>query len=229
MFKEKDRAETLFGVLFGVIVVAAVCIEMAMDGFSAASVVSAVKDVASTAIVFIALLVFINEHRKASGFRGSVESKMKEIEKAYAPLIRQAEASETSGETKKAKLERVIRYEIASNTNALFGTKGMNYSAFFDINAEAPEKIEFYIRRKFFGDMEEGRFDAERIAGEIEKYMRRHYSELNTVFSPDASGGKLVISFSSRLESKKDVEKLIGIIDDMAFVYVAMKQGSIRE
>ena len=224
MFKDRERTETIFGVLFGIVAVAAALIEMALDSFSAAAIVSAIKDVAGTAIVFVVMLAFISEHKKAPGIRGTIENEMKEIEKAYTPLIRQAVARETSGANKVAKLEKVIRYEIAGNTDALFGTKGKNYSAFFDINAENPQRIEFYIRPKCF-KVEDETFDAEWIAGRIEQYMKSQHPQFNMTFSPDQSGGMFVIDFPEPLKSKKDVETLISIIDDMAFVYVAIKNS----
>lgn len=228
MLKDRERMETTFGVLFGIIAVAAAFTEMALDSFSAASVAGATKDIAGTAIVFVVMWAFINEHKKAPGIRGSIESRMSKIEEAYTPLIRQAAASETAGANKITKLEKVIRYEIAANTNALFGTKGMNYSAFFDINAESPMKIEFYIRKRFFASTEEHPFDAEDISKFIDRYMKKHHSQYEMSFTPDASGGKFAIAFPNALESENDVKELIEIIDDMAFIYVALKNSIPR-
>ena len=225
MFKDKDKAETIFGVLFGVIAVVATFAEMIIDGFSLASIVGAIKDIAGTAIVFVLMLVFVNEHKKAPGIRGSIESHMKEIEQAYAPLIRQAIASESSDENKVAKLEKVIRYEIAGNTDALFGKKGINYSAFFDISADKPSEIKFYIRKKFFGVEEGSTFIAEDISKSIELYMKKRYSKLEISFEPDKHGGKIAIGFDKVLDAKKDIEELMEIIDDMAFIFVAIKSS----
>ena len=98
-------------------------------------------------------------------------------------------------------------------------------SAFFDIGAEAPQNIEFYIRQKFFAGTDEKPFNAQTIFNHINNYMKKRYSDLDTTFSPDASGGKFVIKFPAPIERQTDVERLIDIIDDMAFAYVAAKRG----
>ena len=139
-------------------------------------------------------------------------------------MIREAVASESSGDAKKAKLEKTVRYEIAVKTDALFGTQCGNYAPFFDIDLDSPKEVRFYIRKKFFGDTPESPFDAQRIFGRISQYMTRQHEGLKIDFVPDASGGKAVITFTNPLKYAKDIEWFIQVADNMIFAYT-MTQG----
>ena len=151
-----DFIEKVVGGILGAIAIAAAVAELIIGGYSPQGLAGAIKDISSTFIVIILLIAFANEHKKAKGLRGSIEHAMSTLERGYSPLIRKATASETSGEAKKNKLEKTIRYEIAADTSVLFNNHSNNYTPFFDIAVDAPDKIAFYVRQKFFGVNNDG-------------------------------------------------------------------------
>lgn len=221
LFNDNDSLEKVFGGIFGVIAVVAAIIEMFLGGASIESVVAGIKDVAGTLVVVILLLAFIKSHKKVKDIRVAIEQGMENLEEDYSPLVREAVATENSGEQKQNKLKRVIRYEIASDIGVLFGKESKVYAPFFDIDSENPTKVEFYIRRKFFSDTAENPFDAEKIYNHIEKYMTKRHEGYEITFSRDSSGGKVNITFPSPLKYEKDIKELLEIVDDMVFIYTA--------
>lgn len=214
-----DFIERVIGGILGAITIIAAIIEMVLGGFSAESVVAAIKEISGTAIVIFLLFSFVNEHKKAKGVRGSIENAMMQLEHGYAPLIREATVSNHANENKKAKLDRIVRYEIAVKTDALFGTQCNNFCPFFDIDLDSPTNISFYIRKKFFGES----FDAQKIFNQIYPFMTRQHEGLKMTFLPDASGGKAIIEFDQPMKYDKDIQWLISVVDDMIFSYTMIQ------
>ena len=222
---KNDKREMIFGVVFGAVVVIAAILEMFFNGVSSAGIFGAIKDIAGTLFVFVVLFAYMSEHKKVKGVRGSIESRMKEIEEKYNPLIREEMTTETSSDAKKLKLQKVIRYEIAANCDAIYGNQCKSYAPFFEVNLDNPDKVEFYIRKKFFSESEDNLFDANRIANNLKVYLSKRYENHGIEFIPDKSGGKFVIHFNEVLEDKAQIEQLISIIDDMIFIYVLEKKA----
>ena len=210
------------GFLGGIAIIASIA-EMVLGEFSVESIVAATKDIAGTAIVIILWVSFVNEHKKTKGIRGSIECAMTQLENGYAPLIREAVASESSSEAKKAKLSKTVRYEIASKSDALFSNQCNNYCPFFDIDLDAPTEIYFYIRKKFFGEKCEAPFDAAKIFEKITIYMVRQHPNIQMKLKSDTSGGKVIIHFDAPLQYKSDIDNLMSIVDDMLFVYTVLQ------
>ncbi len=222
---KNDKREMIFGVVFGAIVVIAAILEMVFNGVSLAGIFGAIKDIAGTLVVFVVLFAYMSEHKKVKGVRGSIESRMKEIEEKYNPLIREEMTTETSSEAKKSKLQKVIRYEIAANCDSIYGNQCKSYAPFFEVNLDNPDKVEFYIRKKFFSESEDNLFDANRIANNLKVYLSKRYENHGMEFIADKSGGKFVIHFNEALVDKAQIEQLISIIDDMIFIYVLEKKA----
>ncbi len=220
-FNDDDSLEKVVGGIFGVVAIVAAVVEIFLCGASTESIVAGIKDVSGTLIVVVLLLAFIKSHKKTKGIRGSIESGMEKLEEVYSPLIREATVTENSNEQKINKLKEVIRYEIASDIGVLFGKQSKSYAPFFDIDSENPTKVEFYIRKKFFSDTVENPFNAEKIYEHIYAYMIKRHDEYKITFLPDASGGKVVITFPAPLKYKKDIDELLEIVDDMIFIYTA--------
>lgn len=222
---KNEKKEMFYGVVFGAVVVIAAILETIFNGASLPDVFGAIKDIAGTLIVFVVLIAYIKEHKKVKGVRGSVESMMKEIEEKYNPLIRQGIAKVTSSEAKKSKLQRLIRYEIAADCNVIYKETCNDYLTFFDFDLNNLDKVEFYIRKKFFLETEDNLFDAEKIANRLKAFLSKRYKDNKMEFVSDQSGGKLVVHLNEVLEDKKQLEQLISIIDDMIFIYVLEKKA----
>jgi choline-glycine betaine transporter len=147
-----DRDEKLWGGIFGIIAIVAAIAEIFINGVNAASIVGAVKDITGTLVVVVLLVAFVKSlPKKPKNFREQFESDMSEIEQAYAPLIVKYIPKDTAKESAKAKNEKTIRYDILSSVDALFGKEQADHLRLFELNAEKPEKMCFYVREKFFG------------------------------------------------------------------------------
>lgn len=222
---KNDKREMFFWVVFGALVVIAAILEMVFNGVSLAGVFGAIKDIAGTLVVFVVLFAYMSEHKKLKGVRGSIESRMKEIEEKYNPLIREEMITETSSDAKKLKLQKVIRYEIATKADAIYENQSKSYAPFFEVNLDNPDKVEFYIRKKFFSESDNNLFDANKIANKLKSYISKRYECYGMEFIRDKSGGKSVIHFNEMLVDKAQIEQLISIIDDMIFIYVLEKKA----
>lgn len=218
-----DSVDKILGGIFGIIAIVAAIVEMALGGFTIDSIVAAIKDISGTAVVVVLLIAFIRRLPKAAeNVKESIEVEMEKVENSYSPLIKKVEIKDTDNDVKKNKLDKIIRYEIANDIDALFG-KNSSYIRFFDIEmkADKPNKIKFAIRKSFFGDTPEHPFNPENIAKNLTGYMEKNHQESIFKYAPDEYGGFVVVSFKHLIETDKDIEELISIIDDMLFVYVA--------
>ena len=83
-------------------------------------------------------------------------------------------AKETN-ESDMQKNQEFIRYDLAKNVDALFGEECNDYMRFFELKSESPEKITFYVRKKFFGEPFAPKTIAEHVKGFCDKNMS--YSE----------------------------------------------------
>ena len=213
-----DRDEKLWGGIFGIVAIVAAIAEMFINGINAASVVGAVKDVFGTAVVVVLLFTFLkNLPKRPQNFRERFEVNMNEIEKIYAPLIVKFVPKETAKESVKAKNENVIRYDILSSVDALFGKGQADHLRLFELNAEKPEKINLYIREKFFGKP----FDAQQIAESIASKLREKFTDYKITHSADNSGETITVSFQKAMETDADAAELINLINAAILLFVA--------
>lgn len=223
LFKKEYGLESIdkvLGGIFGIIAIVAAIVEMALGGFTIDAIVAAIKDISGTAVVVVLLIAFVKSLPKpAKNARESIEFEMEKVEKSYAPLIRKAEVKETDNDAKKFKLGKTIRYEIAKDVNALFG-KESTYIRFFDTQAEKPTEIKFAIRKAFFGDTPEHPFAPEQIAERLMGYMEKNHADSRFTYAADKDGGFVLVTFDSPIETDKEVEELISIVDDMLFAFV---------
>lgn len=216
-----DNIDKLLGGIFGIIAILASVIEMILRDFTTEAIVSTIKDVSSVAVVVVLLVAFMkNLPKTPKNIRDSIEKEMVKIEKAYSPLIRKVEAQDEDNEAKKNKLEKTIRYEIADDVNALFDVKS-TYHRFFDIQDEHPTEIKFAIRKAFFGDSPERPYEPDKISKHLMGYMKKNHGECTMNYVPDKDGGFVVLYFKGPIETDKEIDDLITIVDDMLFAYVA--------
>ena len=110
-----------------------------------------------------------------------------------------------------------IRYDIANKVEALFGVECNDYMRFFEINAQTPEKITFFVRKKFFGEP----FTPDIIAEHIKGFCDKNYNQYTTTYSTDKDGASITVSFGKTLETCEDIKSLISIVDDVLLLYIA--------
>lgn len=214
----KINKENLIAGIIAVIAFIAIICELVFGGISTVSVSSAIKDIAGI-IVDIAVFVLafkIMVKKEDVDFRLKLEVAMQDIEKSYFPLIKEHKANETN-ERDVLKNEEFIRYDLAKKIDALFGVECNDYMRFFQIKADSPDKITFYVRKKFFGDS----FEPDKIASHIKGFCERKYTQYSATYSLDADGANITIAFGKIMETSDDIVSILSIVDDVLFLFVA--------
>lgn len=219
-----DRDEKVWGGIFGIIAIVAAIAEIFINGVDAASIVGAIKDVSGTLVVVVLLVAFIKSlPKKPKNFRDVFEKEMNEIEQAYVPLIVKYVPKDTAKDSSKTKHETVIRYDILSSVDALFGKEQADHLRLFELNAEKPEKMSFYIREKFFGKP----FDAKEIAESISGRLQAKFPEYKVTHAADSSGETIIVNFNKAMETQQDATALVNLINAAILLFVARNKKSL--
>ena len=111
----------------------------------------------------------------------------------------------------------MIRYDLAKNVEALFGEECNDYMRFFELKSDRPESITFFVRKKFFGEP----FDPKTIAIHIKGFCEKKYGQYKVTYSLDKDGASIIVSFDKVMESEEDIARLISVIDDVLFLFIA--------
>lgn len=218
-----DFIEKVIGGILGAVAIIAAIVEMILGGFSAESIVAAIKDISGTLIVVVLLVAFVKSlPKKPKNFREQFEADMSEIEQAYAPLIVKYVPKDTAKESAKAKNEKTIRYDILSSVDALFGKEQADHLRLFELNAEKPEKMCFYVREKFFGKP----FDAKEIAENLSGRLQAKFSDYSVTHSADSSGETITVNFNKAMETEQDAAALVNLINAAILLFVARNKKS---
>lgn len=213
-----DRNEKVWGGIFGIIAIIAAIAEIFINGVDAASIVGAIKDVSSTLVVVVLLVAFLKSlPQKPKNFREVFEKNMNEIEQAYAPMIVKYVPKDTAKDSSKVKNETVIRYDILSSVDALFGKEQADHLRLFELNAEKPEKMCFYVREKFFGKP----FDAKEIAENISGRLQAKFPAYKVTHTADSSGETIIVNFNKVMETEQDAAALVNLINAAILLFVA--------
>lgn len=218
-----DFIEKVIGGILGAVAIIAAIVEMILGGFSAESIVAAIKDISGTLIVVVLLVAFVKSlPKKPKNFREQFEADMSEIEQAYAPLIVKYVPKDTAKESAKAKNEKTIRYDILSSVDALFGKEQADHLRLFELNAEKPEKMCFYVREKFFGKP----FDAKEIAENLSGRLQAKFPDYSVTHSADSSGETITVNFNKAMETEQDAAALVNLINAAILLFVARNKKS---
>ena len=138
MKKLLEKTDLLAGIFAIVAVVAIIC-EVSFGGFTKESIVGGIKDITG---IIVDVLVFVVAAsvllRKPMDFREKFRKEMNKIAEKYSPLL---------VEDKK---EGCIRYNIASNSDALFTGETKKPERIFELVENKPKEICFYINKSFF-------------------------------------------------------------------------------
>lgn len=213
---KKDFFENYLGGIFAVIAAIAAIIEMAVAGFSADAIVGCVKDLFSMLAVVVIFFYVVYKEWPLKSFRKRLEQAMESLEQSYHPLIREHVTKESNA-SDVAVNQKLIRYDLARNVNALYSTPCNDYMRFFELDAMHPDRITFFVRQKFFGDA----FQPELIARNVQTYLQKNHTGLGIHSQIDKDGACITVMFPHTLHSQKDITQLLSIIDDALFIFVA--------
>ena len=204
MFKRIDK-EVLFGGIFGIIAILAALGEMLINGISAESVLSAIKDIAGT-IVAVMVFVIAIEHllvRKVTDFEGVFSAEMEKVITKYSPIL--------------SKDENVKgRYKIASNLDSIVGKETGAYHTMFDLSSR--NDITFNISKTVFMGKSKESFDdlQQKISTQIGSKIK---SSFDIVESFEITSKGVKFNFSNALKTNDDAVQLAEIVDCVILLY----------
>ena len=134
MKKIIEEKHDLLAGIFAVLAVGAIICEIVFADFSKDSIVAGIKDVSGILIDVLVLLIAAGAlFHKPVNFKEKFNAAINIIKENYNPLL---------VEDKK---EGSIRYNIASNSDALFSGEVKDPKRFFELDEDNPSKISFYI------------------------------------------------------------------------------------
>ena len=207
-FSEFDYFEKIGGGILGAIAIVSAILEMIFNGISAATIAGAIKDISSTLIVVMVLLVALKKlfPKKQKGFTNVFYKEMKSITEKYSPIIKHIDSDK-------------IEFHIADNLSCLYGKESGSYHRFFAFS-EKDQSITFKTSKTvFFGrtsDTHEK--ELEDIALDIAKTIDKDFGLVNK-FS--GSKDSFTLYLEEPLESDESAKTLAAIIDKVLLLYVA--------
>lgn len=213
MKKLLEKTDLLAGI-FAVMAFAAIICEIAFGGFTKESVVGGIKDISGILVDFLVLIVAASVLvHKPVNFKAKFSSAMDNLKNKYEPLL---------AEDKK---EGVIRYNIASNSDALFSQTGKSYKRIFELEEDKPEEIRFYINKSFFDQKGGDDFNPSLIANEIAVRLSAVYENYKIIPVPNKENYELHIKFNNPIKTNDDIDSLISLIDYTLLLFIARNKS----
>lgn len=213
MKKLLEKTDLLAGIFAIVAVVAIIC-EVSFGGFTKESIVGGIKDITG---IIVDVLVFVVAAsvllRKPMDFREKFRKEMNKIAEKYSPLL---------VEDKK---EGCIRYNIASNSDALFTGETKKPERIFELVENKPKEICFYINKSFFDKTGGIDYDPKSIAEDIEKRLKSYCKDFIISSKPNGTNYMLSIKFDHSIISNDDIDMLIDLIDYTVLLFVARNKS----
>ena len=213
MKKLLEKTDLLAGIFAVISFVAIVC-EIVLGGFTTESIAGGIKDMSGILVDVLVLLVAASVLiRKPVNFKAKFITAMDGIKEKYNPLL---------VEDKK---EGIIRYNIASNSDALFSQAGKSYKRVFELEEDKPDEIRFYINKSFFDQKGGSDFNASLIANEIATRLAGVYKEYTITPNQNKDNYELHIKFNRQLENDEDISTLISLIDYTLLLFIARNKS----
>ena len=213
MKKLLEKTDLLAGIFAISAFVAIVC-EIAFGGFTKESVVGGIKDISGILVDVLVLIVAASVLvHKPINFKAKFNAAMDELKNKYEPLLEED------------KKEGVIRYNIASNSDALFSQNGKSYKRIFELDENKPEEIRFYINKSFFDQKGGEDFNASQIANEIAVRLAAVYENYKIVPMPNKENYELHIKFNNPIKTNEDIDSLISLIDYTLLLFIARNKS----
>ena len=207
----EEKHDLLAGV-FAVLAFVAIVCEMVLGGFTKESFVGGIKDISGILIDVLVLLVAASVLiRRSVNFKERFNESIVALKEKYEPLF---------VEDRK---EGVIRYNIASNPDALFSGIAKSPERIFELSETKPSKICFYINKSFFGCPGSTDYDPEKIALQIKSRLMAvpDYKDYKFSTFPVGTNYAIEVDFERELQCNEDIDALMSLIDYAMFVFIA--------
>lgn len=222
--KKNETLEMVLGGIFGAIAIIAAILSIALGEVNASTVFGCIKDVASTIVAVLVLLVAIRQFRpkKAGDFKAAFNKEMDMIIEKYSPLIsadngdKNDKNKETTEETQTPKKERdFIRYNIAKKLDAMFSTENPGTPIrFFDFSHNK-STITLFVQGHNFGDR------VEDVSKDLVKTLKERFGDVADISSKIKPQVSVSVEFKEPLINEDDARLVTQVIDHVIFCYIA--------
>ena len=214
MKKFLEEKHDLLAGIFAVLAFVSIVCEMAFGGFTKEGFVAGIKDISSILIDVLVLLVAASVLiRKPINFKEKFKEAMVVLQDKYEPLL------------VVDKKEGIIRYNIASNSDALFSGAAKSPERIFELDENKPDKIRFYINKSFFNQRGGSDYDAEKIATQIALRLQSAYKDYKITPFPNGTNYGIEVDFKRTLDSSDDIDMLISMIDYAILLFIARNKS----
>ena len=209
----EEKHDLLAGV-FAVLALVSIVCEIAFGGFTAEGIISGVKDISGIFIDVLVLAVAASVLiRRPGNFKEKFTKAMESLKIKYEPLLVED------------KVEKVIRYNIASNSDAIFIGKAKSPERIFELNKEKPSEINFFINKSFFDKAGGTEYNAKGIADEIALRLQRMYKNYDVEPFPSGTNYGIRVDFKHILNNDDDINDLISLIDYTILLFIARNKS----
>ena len=213
MKKFIEEKHDLLAGIFAVLALVAIICEVAFGGFTKEGFVSGLKDISGILIDVLVLAVAASVLiRKPGNFKERFNEAMDDLQTKYDPLL------------VADKTEKVIRYNIASNPDALFAGKAKSPERIFELEKEKPTTISFFVNKSFFDKAGGTDYDAEKIAAQIALRLQSAHKDYDIKTFPNGTNYGILVDFKRTLSSD-DIDELVSLIDYAILLFVARNKS----
>lgn len=233
--KDDDAIEKVVGGIFGVIAIIAIIIEMSLGGFEPEALVGGTKDIASTLITVVMLIVAIKALRPKKeepfSFQTELKTKLSTFVAENSRMLKIKDIEEGNNDY----------YELYMETDfdAYFGEKTKLRAGWFmrippisdEVYAKEGLKVEFHLNQgTFFGhDKPENEIDAYAQIGEkIKSLILRETDESILVCQYNKSRKEIEIEFKKPLTTQNDIDILVGLVRKIYNSYLVLGKADVK-
>ena len=214
MKKFLEEKHDLLAGIFAILAFISIICEVAFGGFTKEGFVAGLKDLSGVLIDVLVLMVAASVLiHKPINFKDKFNKAMDTLKNKYDPMLTED------------KKEGIIRYNIASNSDALFTQSVQSPKRIFELDENKPDSISFYINKSFFSQRGDSDFDAEKIANQIALRLSSAFKDYNIKPFPIDSNYAIKVEFGRRLNSEDDITDLVSLIDYTILLFVARNKS----
>jgi len=234
-FKDDDATEKIIGGIFGVIAIAAIIVEMSLGGYSSDAVVGGIKDIASTLITVVMLIVAIKALRpkkeEAFSFENELKSRLSSFVSENSRMLKIKDAEEGN--------QNYYELYMETDFNAYFGEKTTLRAGWFmrippineKVYGKEELKMTFHLNQgTFFGhNKPENEVDAYATIGDkIKSLIIRETDENTLVCQYNRTKKEIEIEFKKPLTTQEDINMFVGLIRKIYNSYLVLGEAGIK-
>lgn len=233
-FKDDDAIEKIIGGIFGVIAIAAIIVEMSIGGYSSDAVAGGIKDIASTLITVVMLIVAIKALRPKKeepfSFEDELKSRLSSFVAENGRMLKVKDTEEGN--------QNYYELYMETDFNAYFGEKTTLRAGWFMRIPPVSEKLygaegvkmSFHLNQgTFFGhNKPENEADAYTVIGDkIKSLIIRETEETTLICQYNKTKKEIEIEFKKPLTTKEDIDMLVGLIRKIYNSYLVLGDAGV--